>query len=55
MVNVKVSCVISKYSCGHNDAWFGDGFKTAVKVFGEDVMYLGKYGPCTMIKNDWRR
>ena len=38
---------------GHNDSWFGDGFKTAVKVFGEDVMYLGKYGPCTMIKNDY--
>ncbi len=38
---------------GHNDSWFGDGFKTAVKVFGEDVMYLGKYGPCTMVKNDY--
>lgn len=38
---------------GHNDSWFGDGFKTAVKVFGEDVMYLGKYGPCTTIKNDY--
>ena len=38
---------------GHNDSWFGDGFKTAVKVFGEDVMYFGKYGPCTMIKNDY--
>lgn len=38
---------------GHNDSWFGDGLKTAVKVFGEDVMYLGKYGPCTTIKNDY--
>ena len=38
---------------GHNDSWFGDGFKTAIKVFGEEVMYLGKYGPCTMIKNDY--
>lgn len=38
---------------GHNDSWFGDGFKTAIKVFGEEVMYLGKYGPCTTIKNDY--
>ena len=38
---------------GHNDSWFGSELKDACKVFGPDAMYLGKYGPCTTIKNDY--
>jgi len=38
---------------GHNDSWFGAEIKDACEVFGSHAMYLGKYGPCTTIKNDY--
>lgn len=38
---------------GHNDIWFGNGLNDAIKIFGEKAMYLGKFGPCTIEKNNY--
>ena len=39
---------------GHKDVWLGDKLTATTKIFGDKAMYLGKFGPCTMVKNDYK-